>query len=295
MRADASALETTWRSARGRGRRIVARIARRVLPDATVRLTHVVPDVKLRISLRRNLMFWAGGLANYERPCVRLLRAAIEPGDVVMDIGANVGFFATLFSRWAGPRGYVLAVEPDVDNLRLLRSNVEENVCENVQVLPYAVGERPGDAEFSRDRATGATGQLGRGATEGERAVGTGRVEIVSVRVETLDSLAEDCGARVALVKIDIEGGEALALQGASRLLAEHRPIVLSELGGGAGPLAAQRLIDAGYRLWDAESGLPIEDGSAPFLALAMPAETLDSPRSLRVLAALSGTEEASP
>lgn len=285
MRTD-SRIANRWSGIRGQGRRVVAKLARRVLPNLTVSLAHVEPELRLRVSVRRNVMFWSGGLARYETECVRILRACVEPGDSVMDIGANIGFFTTLLSRWAGPQGRVAAVEPDAENLRLLRSNVSVNHCDNVAVVPRAIGAKTGNATFSRDHATGATGHLGSTPTAGETAVGRRRVDLVPIEVETLDSLAADLGGRIAVVKIDIEGGESAALAGATQTLAQHRPFILSELGGEGGRDAANLLRTCGYLLWDAESGRPVSTDDAPFLVLAIPEEQLETDRGRRALEA---------
>ena len=188
MPADLPRIESGWAAMKSGGRRAVARLARRVLPDATVRIAHVLPGVRLRVSVRRNVMFWSGGLARYEAECVRLINAAVEPGDVAIDAGANIGFFTTLLSRWVGENGRVAAIEPDFDNLRLLRLNLDENGCDNVGVIACAVGEVAGEASFSRDRATGATGRVGGGATAGEIAVGHAVCDFCCARQFSHDS-----------------------------------------------------------------------------------------------------------
>src|SRR5437868_11811919 len=53
----------------------------------------------------------------YEQPCIDLLCSYIRPGDVVLDVGANIGLYTLCMSRAAGAAGRVLAVEPDPDNL----------------------------------------------------------------------------------------------------------------------------------------------------------------------------------
>src|SRR4051812_18798477 len=161
-------LMDTLRQARGSGKKTVARLARRVLPRSTVRLSHLEADLRLTVNLRRHVMFWTGGLDRFEPRSVKVLRAAVRPGDVVYDVGANIGFFATLFSRWVGAEGRVFAVEPEPENLALLRRNLESNRCGNVTVCDCAVGARRGVSHFSMDEATGATGHLGRSATAGE-------------------------------------------------------------------------------------------------------------------------------
>src|SRR4051794_15905847 len=209
----------TWRQARGNGKKTMARLARRVLPRSTVSLSHIEPGVRLTVNLRRHVMFWSGGLARFEPSSVNILRAAVERGDVVFDVGSNIGFFTTLFSRWVGSEGCVVAVEPEPENLALLRRNLDSNHCGNVVVCDCAVGPEEGLAHFSLDQATGATGHLGRSATAGEVAVGTGKVRIIETRVETIDHLVECSPAPPQVVKMDIEGGELQALLGATRML----------------------------------------------------------------------------
>jgi FkbM family methyltransferase len=280
-------LMETWRHARGSGKKTAARLARRMLPRTTLTLVHVEPDLRLMVNLRRHLMFWSGGLAQFEPYAVRVLRAAIEPGDQIFDIGANIGFFSTLFSRWVGDEGRVVAVEPEPENLALLRRNLERNRCGNVTVSATAVGACEGTAPFSLDEATGATGHLGRTPTEGERAVGSGKVQIIEMKIETIDGLVERLGRGPQVLKMDIEGGEIHALEGAARTLAEERPIVVSELNGEGGPIVVARLAEAGYRMWDLESSRPVADDQHPFMVVAIPGETLDGERARRIQDAL--------
>jgi FkbM family methyltransferase len=280
-------LMDTLRQARGSGKKTVARLARRVLPRSTVSLSHLEADLKLTVSLRRHVMFWTGGLDRFEPASVKVLRAAVRPGDVVYDVGANIGFFSTLFSRWVGVDGRVFAVEPEPENLALLRQNLASNDCGNVTVCDCAVGAESGVALFSMDEATGATGHLGRTATAGEVAVGTGKIRVIETNVETIDRLVERQAAAPRVVKMDIEGGELDALEGASRTLSDHRPVIVAELTGDKGPAAVGFLASKGYRMWDLEAGRPLGDDHHPFMVVAIPEEGLAGTRSLAIQEAL--------
>jgi FkbM family methyltransferase len=280
-------LTDTLRQARGSGKKTVARLARRVLPRTTIGLSHLEPGLRLTVNLRRHVMFWSGGLARFEPATVRVLRAAIRPGDVVFDVGANIGFFATLFSRWVGTEGRVIAVEPEPANLVLLRHNLESNRCDNVTVCECAVGSEPGLSPFSMDEATGATGHLGRSTTAGEVAVGTGKLQLIEMRVETIDRLVAIQGVTPRVMKLDIEGGELDAIDGASRTLASGRPVIVSELTGERGPDAVGLLARLGYRIWDLESGRPLGAGPHPFMVVAIPDEHLEEERGRLIMAAL--------
>ena len=276
-------LAITWQTLAGHGKKEVARLLRRVLPPATLTLRHVEPGLTLRVNVRRHVMFWSGGLNRFEPYTVRALRAAVEEGDTVLDVGGNIGFFSTLLSRYAGPSGRVLAFEPEPANLGLLRENLARNGCANVTVIPCAAGLEAGTAVFSLDAATGATGRLGVGATAGELAVGTGTVHLIETAVETIDGVADRLEAAPDVIKLDIEGGELQALTGALETLRRHRPIVVSELTGESGGDVVRLLDGLGYLLWDLESGRTVGPGDQPFMVVAIPSERADSPRGRRV------------
>lgn len=271
------------------GKRTVGRVARGVLPHQTLTLRHVEPGLQLRVDLKRNLMFWWGGLSRFEPYSVAVFRAVIEPGDTIIDVGANVGFFTTLFSRLTGPHGRVVSFEPDPDNLTLLRANVAAlGEPSNVMILAAAVGAEPGTASFSLDQATGATGHLGADSTLGGTLYGDGKPHLLTIPVETIDGVVERQGVAPALIKLDIEGGEFPALRGASATLPTNKPVVMAELGGEEGPRAMQLLLDHGYRVWNLETGEPAFSAEAhPAMIVALHQSAIDSSRSRRVLDAL--------
>jgi FkbM family methyltransferase len=280
-------LSSTLDSARGRGKRAVARLARRVLPRRQVTLAHVEPGLTLAVSLRRHVMFWSGGLSRFEPYTVAALRAAVRPGDTVFDVGANIGCFSTLLSRLVGPGGRVLAFEPEPENLAMLHANLAGNACHNVKVVEVAVGAAPGTATFSLDASTGSTGHLGGDPTAGELAVGTGSVRLIETPVETLDRVVADRGAAPDLIKMDIEGGEIHALEGAAATLDKHRPFVISELAGDRGAEVVSLLGRHGYRMWDLETGREVGPGTTPFMVVAVPAERAHGERAGDVIKAI--------
>lgn len=283
----------TWKVVQGRGKRAMARMARRILPRTTIRLSHVEPGVTLKVNLRRHVMFWSQGLARFEPSTVRAIRAAIREGDQVLDVGANIGFFSTLLSRWVGETGRVLAVEPEGENRGMLRGNLESNGCRNVTICECAVGATPGLAEFSIDAATGATGRLGAEPTASEIAVGTGKVHVVETRVETLDSLCTAYQITPSFVKIDIEGDEIKALEGATHILRTARPIIVSELSGLGGAEVLSLLTRENYKMWDLETSRSVDPEDRPFMIVAIPQEEEQGERARKIKAAI-GVEDAS-
>ena len=142
-----------------------------------------------------------------------VVKKHVKPGNIVVDVGANIGFFTLIFARLVGPRGRVFAFEPDPENFELLRRNVELNGYENVTLVQKAVS-----------RANGSTRlYLSNENTAGHRIYDSQQswpsIEIEAVR---LDDYLADKVAPVDFLKMDIEGSELAALEGMPRLLSSN-------------------------------------------------------------------------
>lgn len=155
--------------------------------------------------------YWLG---SYELSQQRHFWAGVREGDVVLDVGAHVGFYTLLASRLAGSTGKVFAFEPSLRNLDFLRRHVALNRCANVTIVPCAVGDEDGESVLETFSGASSTGSLNAAAQHGER-----------VRVVSLDSwTSENHVSPVRVIKMDIEGFEVRALQGMRRILTTDRP-----------------------------------------------------------------------
>jgi FkbM family methyltransferase len=149
-----------------------------------------------------------------ERTDPRLLNSALEvlqKGDVVWDVGANVGLFSFVAAGLVGPAGRVLAIKPDLWLAGLLRRSAGVNVdgFAPVDVLPVAIAEAADIQRFhvaQRGRASNHLAKFGYGQAGGSR-------EVQFVPTVTLDWLLERFPAPRVL-KIDVEGAETEALRG---------------------------------------------------------------------------------
>jgi len=177
----------------------------------------------------------------------------IRPGDVVYDLGANVGVHALLFSRLCGPGGRVYAFEPWPENIEKLNANLRLNKIQNVEVVPCAVSSRSGLAAF-RTGPDSSQGKLVDDSNEAERH------RDLEVQVFTLDDFAAQAQRRPpTLLKIDIEGGEGEALRGARRVLREFRPMVICEIHDGtAAEVVRSVLGEADYEFFVLERGFRV-------------------------------------
>src|SRR5215468_9620529 len=147
-----------------------------------------------------------------------------KPGGTFVDVGANIGFHA-LYVAHSCPGTKVVCFEPNPFVRAELARNVAFDGVAGVEIRPFALGERPGSADFHAQTARA----YNRGASSLLRNPNVGsRYQKLPVEVRVLDD--ELAGRRVDLLKIDTEGCEAAVLRGARKTICEHRPIVVFEL-----------------------------------------------------------------
>ena len=154
----------------------------------------------------------------WEKHLLELLEEHVEPGTVVLEVGAHIGTHTVPIARLAGPWGRVYAFEPQRKIYRELRHNLALNGILNVVALRYAVGS--GNSRIIEMN-------LASPGNEGGTGVGSGgdRAEL-----RTLDSFGFE---RVSLIKIDVERYENAVLDGAIDTIRRNRPVILLEIMGG--------------------------------------------------------------
>jgi FkbM family methyltransferase len=145
---------------------------------------------------------WEPGLTSY-------FGAYLKPGMTFLDLGAHVGYFSCLAGRLVGPRGLVVAFEPNPRNYELLLANVWRNNLTNVVCFPWAVSDTSQILDLYL--ATGNSGDHRIFATPGR--------DSVPVRAVALDAL-EVLRPPVDVVKIDVQGAEEAVFRGAEQLFA---------------------------------------------------------------------------
>jgi FkbM family methyltransferase len=161
---------------------------------------------------------------DYESSLCRYLRTIVQAGDVIFEVGANVGVFTVLLARWVGPEGRVYAFEPSPVAREALRQHLAWNqVTDRVTVSPLAISDIPGRGILYEDNASG----LNTLSTVHRLLPNAKPVEI---EMATIDSFCRENGVVPRLIKIDIEGYEFHALRGASGVLVAHKPTVVMEL-----------------------------------------------------------------
>ena len=140
-------------------------------------------------------------------------RAAVRPGAIVFDVGANVGAYTLMFATWAGPGGRVFAFEPAAEARAGLATHLALNrLSERVVVIDTAVAAAAGRASFAVHPSGGGS----------SLAIGSLKdAAIVTVATDSIDHICETRGVRPDVIKIDVEGAELDVLKGARRTLAQ--------------------------------------------------------------------------
>jgi FkbM family methyltransferase len=133
----------------------------------------------------------------------------VEPGDVVLDLGAFNGNSSIVFARAAGPDGKVYAFEPNPTMQDVLARNLAKASCSNVEIVPRGAAEKSAVLKF---KVQGA----------GSRIDPTGQVEVPVGRIDNF--VVERGFTKVDFLKFDIEGFEMPALRGAASTIRTFRP-----------------------------------------------------------------------
>ncbi|MEM7228587.1 MAG: FkbM family methyltransferase [Planctomycetota bacterium] len=144
------------------------------------------------------------------------IRDHLRPGDTLIDVGANIGYFTLLASRCVGANGQVIAFEPAPRIVEALESHVRDNAAANVRIVPCAVSREEGTITVYG----GPAHNLGLTTTRDSR----GLPAEADVPCGPLGAYVDhEASHTVRLVKIDVEGGEPAVLAGMVEWL-DHAP-----------------------------------------------------------------------
>lgn len=180
---------------------------------------------KMQLDLQLEKDYWLG---TYETELQTAIDDFIQPGWVAFDVGANIGFVSLLLAQKLGESGKIFSFEALPDNLERLCSHVKINgLSSRVSVISGAVAATSEPVCF----LVGPSGAMGKAVGSAGRSDGHHEsLEVAGISLD--DFVYQDGNPLPQIIKMDIEGGEVLALQGMPRLLAEARPLILLELHG---------------------------------------------------------------
>ena len=209
-----------------------------ILKNLITRLQYLPKIAVVEVNRSRMLLFpEKGGIyadlflhRRREPICTQYLMVGdvVRKGDVVLDIGANIGYYVLVEHKLVGDKGKIYAVEPVLNNFRMLEKNLELNNVTNVSTYRLAMGEQNCNAEIYISKQSNLCRM--KEFKSGDKIVGT-----QDVLVETVDTFLEDKQVP-NFVRMDVEGYEYEIIKGMPHLLEQNisllielHPLFLSE------------------------------------------------------------------
>lgn len=199
---------------------------------------------------------------SYALPLVETMKRYLRPGDIFLDVGANIGYLSAIAAGLVGPTGQVHCFEPVPDYFERVQKLAELNPDYTIQANRCAAGEEAGECKIYVTREPGQNTMVSKYKS------GLEIVSTLDVPVIRLDSYVQEKGIeRIAMIKVDAEGFELPILRGLQGYFDKtaHRPAIICEIAPGAYPLLGRKvselanyMADYGYAAHD------LIDGTTP-------------------------------
>jgi len=161
----------------------------------------------------------------YEEYETELFKKSIKPGMVVVDIGANIGYYSLIAARLVGISGKVYAFEPETNNYNILISNIKINNFTNIIIpIQKAVLDKCGKTNLFIDKYNLGLHSISK------NNITTKSSGFIEAETTTIDSFLRNMQSkRVDLIKIDVEGSEGFIIRGAEETLKHNNPKIIME------------------------------------------------------------------
>ncbi|HEX6224854.1 MAG TPA: FkbM family methyltransferase [Chryseolinea sp.] len=188
-----------------------------------------------------------------------LLTLPFGDGDVILDIGANIGWYSIVLKNNINRKVMFYAFEPEPLNFELLKKNIEHNRISNIEAVNKAVAEKSGQSTLFLYHPKNS----GRHSLLDINPQTNKSIQVETVNVEDFLRDRNVDFKKVKLIKIDIEGYEVFALKNAAELLQqlpymfiEYSPVLIRK--GGQDPANFIRwLADFGFKFYNIDGGKP--------------------------------------
>ena len=212
----------------------------------------LLAGMRMALDLQSEKDYWLG---TYEPDLQQAAAHFIQPGMTVYDVGANIGYISLMAAALNAPQGKVFSFEALPANIERLKVNIALNgLEERIAVQDAAVVDKGGDVTFYMHHS-GAMGKAAGSAGRDEQYQRS--IKVAGVALD--DFIFAQGQPAPDLIKLDIEGGEGLALAGMPRILEEIRPVFLIELHGEeAARQVWDILVEKGYGMHQMRHKFPV-------------------------------------
>lgn len=172
----------------------------------------------------------------FEPASTRAIEHFVKRGDVVIDVGANIGYYTVLISKLVGSSGKVIAFEPTRHFADVLRRNIQANRLSNVEVVNFGLSNKTQDLLIDIGPSSATLH-----SPEGFDAI----ISHENISLTTLNEfLKQRPPGKIDFIKMDIDGHEPLFFEGAWETLEKYSPIVIFEV-------SHLHYLEAGFSAWE--------------------------------------------
>lgn len=153
-----------------------------------------------------------------------ILEKVLRPGMTVLDIGANIGYYALMELQLIGKSGKLIAVEPSPSNVKLLKANLNLNGFSDVDIINGAVSDSSSEKEFYLSKQSNLNTFHNTGSAKGSLSG-----ESITVKTYTVPQIIENNG--LDLIRMDVEGHEVEVINGMLEAIRQNkmRPMIIFE------------------------------------------------------------------
>jgi FkbM family methyltransferase len=216
------------------------------------------------------ILNFLGNQQSYEPEVSDLILRAVEPKDVVIDVGANIGYFTVMMGMLVGENGRVLSFEPGSNTLDRLKNNIKINDLRNITLIEQPVTDTIGETSFYINSDNSGGNSIWNPGNMEANKLSRENPQLQTLQTTTIDDEIERLELPPPrLIKVDVEGAEQKVLKGAHRLLRSHSvPYIIAELHeqglqelGSSAAAFRKQMFDYGY-----DTFLLFMDGTFPKL-----------------------------
>jgi len=176
------------------------------------------------------------------------IKKQIFDGNVVVDIGASIGYYTVLFAKIVGEKGQVFAFEPEHENFNILKKNIEVNNFKNVVIENIAISDKIGHLPLKVEK-------------DGSHKIiyDDSKENMYEIKSTTLDEYFKQFDNKIDFIKMDAEGSEYFILQGMKKILEKQSDLkIMTEFNppflrqAGIEPEKyIKKLLENGFLLYD--------------------------------------------
>jgi FkbM family methyltransferase len=190
------------------------------LSEGTMRQAIIDNNVPIFVDIFERIQSYMYFIGEYERHETRKFIHCVKPEDVVLDLGANIGYFSLIASKLVGEKGHIFSFEASPKVYELLCKNCSLS-NKNISHFNLAVADKEGILRFNLPRNP---------KEQGSGSLSTDNSGDIEVRGISIDRFVQtEKITKLNFIKMDIEGAEVKALLGMKETIFKYRPKILFE------------------------------------------------------------------